>query len=139
MTNRLTTDIAAEMRAVKEKYCELSPRVSPDELRPLHNQLKALRLELSAAITRGARPCPDCGQPPIGIMHDGANGPEYEVGCAACKDHRGERSRSRAAAVAAWDDGPDSWVKPKRETMVIGPEDVGEIEASELVERAPVG
>lgn len=78
--------------------------------------LKAARNALSAAIAEGAQPCPDCGLMPHGMRQAvpyARNGMGYEVGCLNCKDHRGARSESRAAAVAAWNEGAEAVAQHK--------------------------
>jgi hypothetical protein len=106
-----------ELLEAIEAYQSISNTAAAPELHEATQRIKALRAELADAICDGANPCPDCGGKPHGVMHDAhdGNGHEYEVGCLNCRDHRGMRSKSRVAAVAAWNDGPESWVTAKQE------------------------
>jgi hypothetical protein len=50
-------------------------------------KIKEMVKEVSDTLTEGANPCPDCGNPPIGIFHDGTPKP-FEVGCLVDRNHR---------------------------------------------------
>jgi hypothetical protein len=67
--------------------------------------IKALRSELSTALTHGANPCSECGNMPHGIKQNAAvkNMPIsiYEIGCLVCRDRRAQ-AVTREGAVENW-------------------------------------
>lgn len=90
--------IKSDIAATKAKY-DIS-RSDEDA-----KEIKALQQELIEAITEGALPCEDCGNPPIGLTQQGAISnmvfTYYEIGCSVCKDKRAQ-AQTREDAVSNW-------------------------------------
>lgn len=76
--------------------------------------------DMIAHITEGAKPCPRCGKPPVGMEQPtGRNGSEFEIGCAACLPFQHTDGTLRYAsvrggmlprhAVEAWNEGVENF------------------------------
>src|SRR5688572_10977078 len=81
-------DIIGQLDAAKAAYLETKREASTieEKVASAHAAVKKLQAELSAAITEGAQPCPDCGAAPHGMIQPrGIDGIEFEVGCTNCR------------------------------------------------------
>jgi hypothetical protein len=84
-------------------------------------RVKSLQFELSAAITEGAKRCPQCGEFPCGMVQNieikGAAFQGYEIGCTVCVRSNSHNPAafglSRDEAVSNWNAGPSKWMTPK--------------------------
>ncbi len=88
------------------------------ELRAASQEVEAAQKELIAHITEGAKPCPFCKAPPMGMEHPtGKGGFELEIGCMHCpafKHTDGTLRNVRVVGgmlpkhtVEVWNEGPD--------------------------------
>ncbi len=126
--SRLDRDMTTPIRKLREKIAEARAlhHRQADEMTARQQGasgafIVAMQKEFSALIAKGAKPCPGCGQPPMGIEHQTQYGFSYEVGCIACKRfaHTDGTAREFSArggtlpkhAVEAWNEGPDYWRK----------------------------
>lgn len=86
------------------KYRAMADTATQSELRKASDAVKECRKALSACITEGAEPCPDCKVLPHGMEQPKGDSVEYEVGCLACgKSVRGGLLPKHA--VEAWNEG----------------------------------
>lgn len=99
-------EITKELTAAKAAYHESAPTESATGLAKLVEPITALSSELVAALTEGAKPCPDCNAAPHGMRKNPAT---IEVGCLACAGHRA-RGATVGEAVAKWNE--HEWVPP---------------------------
>lgn len=108
--------IRAELGDAQAEYNEAVRTKPQHEVLPLSRRITELRKELSGVLSEGANPCPDCGNPPIGLRHVHVVAATnrrvftFEVGCVSCKDHRAQGS-SIAESVAEWNAG--KYLPPK--------------------------
>lgn len=103
--------ILAEIAAAQAEHHEGADTLPAPAIRAIAERIKAARAELSASITDGANPCPECKNPPHGMVKTPARlergamlPPLYEIGCLACPSSAA-RAYGREAAVKAWNDG----------------------------------
>ena len=104
---RTIKQINDEISKLQAKYVDLREGKKPEEeWMPVSNKIKALKQELSSTISDGAKPCPNCGNLPHGMLLRPAVPIEkrpatYEVGCLGCRNHRAI-GWSPELAVDAW-------------------------------------
>jgi hypothetical protein len=72
----------AEARAAHHALSE-SPDGTVRQLQASSAHIKELNEFLVAAITEGCNPCPNCGNAPHGMFHEGSKAP-VEIGCLHC-------------------------------------------------------
>lgn len=99
-------EIVQELARARADYHEAVQEETIAELAERSGRIKELMAELSATLSRGAMDCPDCGQPPHGMLKTpGAKmvrAPVYVVGCLACP--RAARGNSPEQAVKRWNE-----------------------------------
>ena len=112
--------IIAELDAALAAYRSIANTAPPPEARAKSQTVKELQAELAASIADGARPCPDCGAFPHGMVQSKEGGGiQFEVGCTRCgwfriegedvaRDHGAQGGMARHA-VEAWNAGPRYW------------------------------
>lgn len=84
MRNEL--QIKSELDAILADYRANAHKLTPAEIASTNVIVKGLRRELSDLYSRGAKDCPGCGNPPLGMLRKHIQGfPIYEVGCIVCK------------------------------------------------------
>ena len=83
--------VLAEIEAKGTEYRDGRATKSFMEMEALSTEINTLNKELAAVRAKGAKPCPKCGQPPIGMIRRPAHidrgmpVPEVrEVGCVHC-------------------------------------------------------
>lgn len=114
--------IKADLGAALAAYREIANTAPAPQVLEASRKARALQEALSAAISEGANPCPDCGAQPHGMEQPtGKSGVEYEIGCLACGQfehtdgtlrwHRVRGGMLPKHAVEAWNAGPDFWMK----------------------------
>jgi hypothetical protein len=83
-------DLRKKLNHLKEeqaKYHEKAATLTSAEIVKESERFKKLRGEIVDILTEGAKKCPDCGNSPVGLFHDGTPKP-FEVGCGHCPNHR---------------------------------------------------
>lgn len=70
-------EIERDLEEAVAKHHELSPFTAPADIAPLKAQIKELRAEMQAVLTKGAQACPECGSRPVGIHQPRG----YELRC----------------------------------------------------------
>jgi len=70
-----------EERAI---YHENAAKYTSDQIAESNLKFKKMNQDVVDVITDGANDCPDCGQKPHGIFHDGTPNP-FEIGCLVCR------------------------------------------------------
>lgn len=110
----LTERIAAE-RAAYHQAVDAGDE-GPRKLEVRAARIRELNAQLVATITAGANPCPNCGQPPHGMLHHEDAKRPIEIGCLACA---GKVYRDDAGAVLPPDRQPSFHVRASsRETAI---------------------
>jgi len=108
-------ELQNEIARLREDYHAKSqnPDTAHSELSALSGMIVMLNKELSAELAAGAKPCPGCDTPPMGMDREHC----FEVGCANCKsqliDVNGvtmrrsysAQGRTPEQAVARWNAG----------------------------------
>jgi hypothetical protein len=110
VTMRDEDEILREINEAKVAYADAAEKKPAAVVRDHAERVKELQVELSLCYTRGADPCPKCGNYPHGMDR---NGSVYEVGCLVCPPElRDGKRRSYSAqgrtpekAVANWNAG----------------------------------
>jgi hypothetical protein len=121
-------DIKARRDAAQAAYNQVANTGTVAEVKAASDAVRDTRAELSAAITVGANPCPDCGTHPHGMEqphNSDESVPEYEVGCPKCgwfmhtdgtpRDHGARGGLRPHHTVELWNEGPDAWRTKPRE------------------------
>lgn len=91
------------LKALKDEqaaYHEKAADLTSAEIAKETEKFKTLRQNIQDILTEGAKDCPDCKGPAIGMFHDGTPNP-FEVGCKTCPGHR--------VRAALPDDAIDAW------------------------------
>jgi hypothetical protein len=112
--------IRQELEKAQKEYIAAVETEPAHKVRPFTDRIKDLQKELTAMLTEGAHPCPNCGYPPIGLRHVHVVVPTnrktftYEIGCPCgpVKNAEGKAEKSLrsqgatvAEAVAEWNAG----------------------------------
>lgn len=105
----------SKLQDAQAEYHERANKLSPAEILQEREKFKALRKEIHEIITEDAANCPDCGNAPVGVFHDGTTKP-FEVGCLHCRDHR-VREVLAEDAVEKWNKG--DYLPPREEGTLI--------------------
>lgn len=105
----------AGIEAARAKYHEGAANMTMAEVAKETAKIKAMVKEVSDMITEGAEDCPDCGNPPVGLFHDGTARP-FEIGCVVDRNHRVRESLPEDA-VERWNDG--DYDPPREEGTVV--------------------
>lgn len=103
------------LKAEQEKYNEAAATMSAEERSEATAKFKDLRSEIVDELREGANPCPDCGNLPHAIFHDGTPNP-FELGCLTDANHR-VRAALPEDAVAAWNEG--DYLPPREPETVV--------------------
>lgn len=92
-------EINQELKELLADYNANCQNMTSAEIGAHNAEVKALRAELQAVLTNGAKPCPDCLEMPLGI-----NQPRfYEVGC-SCPEKQ-SKGQFIEEAVENWNNG----------------------------------
>jgi hypothetical protein len=91
------------LKAAQAEYHKKANDLTSPQIAAEVEKFNTMRAGISAEITDGAKNCPDCGNVPHGIFHDGTPNP-FEIGCLLCRDHR-VRGALPEDAVEDWNAG----------------------------------
>jgi hypothetical protein len=91
------------LKAARAEYHEKANTLTPPQIAAEVEKFVKMQTDIASAITEGAKECPDCGNPPHGIFHDGTPN-AFEIGCVHCRDHR-VREALPEDAIDAWHAG----------------------------------
>jgi hypothetical protein len=109
--------LAADVEAEREAFRKVANTAPAPELNRISARVKAAADKLVAALTEGAAKCPTCGAPAHGMLQNFTIGKEartgVEIGCLHCPDHHA-LGLSQEDAVERWNNGPATWLKPKK-------------------------
>jgi len=103
------------LKAAQAEYHNKANELTSPQIAAEVARFNKLRAEISQEITAGAKNCPDCGNPPHGIFHDGTPNP-FEIGCVHCRDHR-VRGALPEDAVEDWNAG--KYLPPREPGTVV--------------------
>lgn len=116
-------EIKKSITEAREAYQAICNTAPIDEVRAASRKVKELQAKLSWEITKGAKPCPKCGERPHGLEQPGPKNATYEVGCIGCNPflHSDGTVREFRAiggllprhTVEAWNEGPSAWSRNK--------------------------
>ncbi|MBA2621425.1 MAG: hypothetical protein H0U87_09515 [Acidobacteria bacterium] len=86
---RTEKSINEELEKALEHYRSNAQNLAGKSLAASNKQVRDLRRELSDAISSGAKACPKCKNPPVGMRRGdvalyGTVQSVYEIGCAVC-------------------------------------------------------
>jgi len=115
-------DTLNELKAARAAYHENAPNMTSAQISEETAKIKALNAKVSETLTEGAKNCPDCDSPPVGMFHEGTPNP-FEIGCSGtCKNHR-VRAALPEDAVDAWNaaeggEDPDAVIKDEDGNVV---------------------
>ena len=107
------------LKNARAEYHKKAATLTAVEIAQEVEKFKKLNQKIVDLITEGAKPCPDCGNAPHGIFHDGTPNP-FEIGCLSCPNHR-IREALPEDAVEKWNaaqggaEGEEGGYMPKRE------------------------
>jgi len=104
------------LKAAQAEYHEKANKLTPPQIQDERVKFEKLQKDIADTITDGANECPDCGNLPHGIFHDGTPN-AFEVGCIHCRDHR-VREALPEDAVDKWNAG--EYLPPREPGTVIG-------------------
>jgi hypothetical protein len=97
------------LKAAQAEYHKKADSLTPPEIQKESEKFAKLQKDIADTITEGANKCPDCGNLPHGIFHDGTPNP-FEIGCIVDRDHR-VREALPEDAVEQWNKG--NYLPPK--------------------------
>ena len=92
--------VLTELKTARAEYHQASQLETAPQLVARQRKIEELMAELSGFITKGANPCPQCGNLPHGI----AQPDYYEVGCLVDKGVH-SKGRTPERTVEAWNRG----------------------------------
>jgi hypothetical protein len=98
------------LKAAQAEYHAKADKLTPPQIAAESIKFQKMQQEISATVSEGAKDCPDCGNPPHGIFHDGTPNP-FEIGCRVCSNHR-VRGALPEDAVEDWNAGNYLPAKP---------------------------
>lgn len=104
-----------KLKTAQEEYHKKSDNLTPEQMVRERDKFKKLRADISDTIIEDAKDCPDCGNPPIGMFHDGTPNP-FEIGCLNCRDHRVREALPEDAA-AKWN--RKEYLPPREEGTLV--------------------
>lgn len=111
---RIETEIITDRDAAQAEYAAIAHASPAPIVRAASERVRALQRELSAHLSAGATPCPDCGAVPIGMQKQPG---VYEVGCQGrCTENRpglngGNRARGGTSALAVANWNARQWIE----------------------------
>jgi hypothetical protein len=108
-------DKIKKLQEAQAEYHEKANGLSPEEMSEERAKFKKLRADINEVLTKDAEDCPDCGNPPVGVFHDGTTKP-FEVGCLNCRDHR-VREALPEDAIESWNAG--NYLPPREEGTLV--------------------
>ena len=79
--------LLAALATAQTEYHEKAPKLNSEQIAAETEKFKKLRAEVNEALTDGAKECPDCGNMPVGMFHDGTPKP-FQLGCPPCGNKR---------------------------------------------------
>lgn len=103
------------LKKAQAEYHAKAHTLTPPQIAEEVAKFKELRSGIVSELTEGAKNCPDCGNPPHGIFHDGTPNP-FEIGCLSCRDHR-VRGTLPEDAVEDWNAG--KYMPPREPGTVV--------------------
>jgi hypothetical protein len=105
-----------DLKAARAAYHEKANTLTPPQIAVESAKFQERLRDISETIAEGAKKCPDCGNPPHGMFHDGTPN-AFEIGCIHCRDHR-VREALPEDAVEKWNKG--EYMPPREPGTVVG-------------------
>ena len=118
-------ELERELTALREEYHEISQTATAPDLAAKSDVIKAKMQEIGSVLVKGANPCGECGQVPIGVKRRPG---VFEIGCPACTNPESlsvpaDNLRSQGETVEEAADNWNNciyWLKPVAASPIEG-------------------